>query len=58
MTLMSLEVTELLDVQSSPAPMKDRVHRQNQLTVMVRYITDFIGKSWKNHRKIVNQPLK
>ena len=47
MTLMSLEVTELLDVQSSPAPMKDRVHRQNQLTVMVHYITDFIGKSWK-----------
>ena len=47
MTLMSLEVTELLDVQSFPAPMKDRVHRQNQSTVMVHYITDFTGKSWK-----------
>lgn len=33
---MSQEVIALLGVQSFPTPMKDRVHHQNQLTVMVQ----------------------
>ena len=36
MTPMFLEVTERLAVQSSPVPMQDRVHHQNQLTVIVQ----------------------
>ena len=36
MTPMFLEVTEQSDVQSSPVPMQDRVHRQNQSTVIVQ----------------------
>ena len=36
MTPMFLEVTEQSDVQSSPVPMQDRVHHQNQLTVIVQ----------------------
>ena len=36
MTPMFLEVTEQLGVQSSPVPMQDRVHHQNQLTVIVQ----------------------
>ena len=45
MTPMFLEVTERLAVQSSPVPMQDRVHHQNQLTVIVqeKVLDDKVG---------------
>ena len=42
---MFLEVTEQLGVQSSPVPMQDRAHHQNQLTVIVqeKVLDDKVG---------------
>ena len=56
---MSQEVIALLGVQSFLTPMKDRVHHQNQLTVMVQENETILFSTFISlEQPFLDRPLK